>query len=123
GSRIAALVVASGALLLEAWWGLANRLMDWKLETGSRSYSFPHPVVPRNRPEVRVEDLHPALLWAIIDAERLEAAARRAGGRSRGRQARARRPVPPRHLRVPGPQPGPRRLRRPIPLRRPPPHA
>ena len=82
GPRIAALVVASGAFVLEAWWGLANRLMDWKLSTGNRTYSFPHPVVARKKPKVSVEDLNPKLLWAILDAERLEASWRLAEGQS-----------------------------------------
>jgi hypothetical protein len=88
GVRIVALVVASGALLLEVWWALANRVT-----------SLPHPVVPRVKPEPIVEELDPKLLWAILDPARVEASAaqpdeaRSMGGRAV--RAEAHRVVPP----------------------------
>ena len=77
--RIAAVVVAGAAFLMEVWWIVANRLWDWKLRIGGRTLRFPHPVISRKAPKIEVQDLDPALLWAIVDPGRFAAAADEVG--------------------------------------------
>ncbi len=65
--RIAAVVIAGAAFLLEAWWVLANRLWD-------RNIHVPHPAVSRSEPRIEIQALDPELLWAITDPARRDAA-------------------------------------------------